>query len=351
MDPTTRVLILPGLYSSGPEHWQSRWEAEHPGFVRVEQRDWETPDRREWVETLDRAITGVAADPSPVVLVAHSLGCCLVAHWAAAHRGPIRGALLVAPSDVEAAGFPAGPTGFAPMPIAPLPFPSLLVASTDDPYLPLSRAEHFAQCWGSRLEVLGPLGHINSASGLGSWPAGFAILRELLAPAERPVTITQACVRATLAGRKSQIRQPVAKGEEECPSGRPGDRLWVREPWSIPRELESAPPEPARREIRYAADGGPEPPDGWRPPREMPRWASRLTLEIQRVRSEPVQAISETDLLAEGGMWREGSPPGPPDAERAGFARWWSEVNARRGTTWERNPRVWVIEFRPVTML
>jgi len=172
----TRILILPGLYSSGPEHWQSRWEAEH-GFVRVEQCDWETPDRQEWVETLDRAI---AADASPVVLVAHSLGCCLVAHWAAAHRGPVRGAFLVAPSDVEAEGFPAGVTGFAPMPTARLPFPSLLVASTDDEYLTLSRAEYFAKCWGARLEVLGPLGHINSASGLGSWPEGFALLRELL---------------------------------------------------------------------------------------------------------------------------------------------------------------------------
>jgi uncharacterized protein len=188
MESATRVLILPGLSNSGPEHWQSRWEAEHPGFVRVEQRDWETPDRREWVEILDRVIAGsagTAEDTSPVVLVAHSLGCCLVAHWAAAHSGPIQGALLVAPSDVEAEGFPTGVTGFAPMPTARLPFPSLLVASTDDPYLTVPRAEHFASHWGARLEVLGPLGHINSASGLGSWPEGFALLRALLEPAER----------------------------------------------------------------------------------------------------------------------------------------------------------------------
>ncbi len=176
-----RVLLLPGLYNSGPEHWQTHWQAEHPEFVRVEQRDWETPDRREWVETLQRAI---AADPGPAVLVAHSAACSLVAHWAAAHPESvqtIRGALLAAPADVDAPGFPSGPTGFAPMPLAPLPFPSIVVASTNDEYVTLPRAAQLALAWGSRLEVLGALGHINSASNLGSWPEGFALLRELCA--------------------------------------------------------------------------------------------------------------------------------------------------------------------------
>jgi len=174
--PTPRVLLLPGLYDSGPEHWQSHWEAENPSFLRVRQRDWETPDRREWVETLHQAIS---AEPGPVVLVAHSLACCLVAHWAAAHRGNVQGALLVAPSDVEAPTYPTGTTGFAPMPLARLSFRSIVVASTNDEYVTLARAEHFAAAWGSRLEVAGPLGHINSASRLGSWPEGWSLLREL----------------------------------------------------------------------------------------------------------------------------------------------------------------------------
>ena len=178
MAAETRVLLLPGLYNSGPEHWQTHWQAEHPELVRVEQRDWETPDLREWVETLQRAIVAV---PGPVVLVAHSAACSLVAHWAAAHQGNIRGALLVAPADVEAPSFPSGTTGFAPMPLAPLPLPSILVASTNDEYVTLPRAAQFALAWGSRLEVLGALGHINSASNLGSWPEGFALLRELCA--------------------------------------------------------------------------------------------------------------------------------------------------------------------------
>jgi predicted alpha/beta hydrolase family esterase len=179
MTAEPRVLLIPGLWNSGPQHWQSHWEAAYPSFVRLQQRDWETPDRQEWVETLQRAI---AAEPGPVVLAAHSLGCCLVAHWAAAHQGNVQGALLVAPSDVEAPSYPQGPTGFAPMPLERLPFPSLVVASTDDEYVSLDRAEQFAKAWGSRLEVVGPLGHINSASNLGLWPRGFALLRELMEP-------------------------------------------------------------------------------------------------------------------------------------------------------------------------
>jgi len=185
MSATPRVVLIPGLWDSGPEHWQTYWKAEHPSFVRIRQRDWETPDRQEWVETLHQAIV---ADPGPVVLAAHSLGCCLVAHWAAAtylYSGPdgggnVQGALLVAPSDVDAPTYPSGTTGFTPMPLASLPFPSIVVASTNDEYLELARAEQFAAAWGSRLEVVGPLGHINSASRLGSWPQGFALLRELL---------------------------------------------------------------------------------------------------------------------------------------------------------------------------
>lgn len=172
-----RVLILPGLSSSGPDHWQTRWELEQPSFRRVGQQDWDTPDRAEWVAALQ---TAVAQSSAPAVFVAHSLACCLVAHWARAHRGPIRGALLVAPSDVEAPSFPGGTSGFSPMPLARLPFPSIVVASTDDRWVSLSRARHFADAWGSRLEVAGPLGHINSESRLGSWPRGFALLREIM---------------------------------------------------------------------------------------------------------------------------------------------------------------------------
>jgi predicted alpha/beta hydrolase family esterase len=173
----TRVLILAGLYDSGPEHWQSYWERTLPDVARVNQRDWDTPDREEWVATLERAVAEHGPD---VVLVGHSTGCALIAFWAAATARAVRGALIVAPSDTEAASYPKGPTGWRPMPMARLPFPSIVVASTDDEYVTIGRARSFAEAWGSMFVNIGPAGHINSASALGDWPLGRELLAELV---------------------------------------------------------------------------------------------------------------------------------------------------------------------------
>jgi predicted alpha/beta hydrolase family esterase len=131
----------------------------------------------EWVETLDRAIGAAAGD---VVLAAHSLGCATVAHWAstadASARGKVRGALLVAPSDVEAPHYPEGTVGFRPMPLERLTFPTIVVASRNDIWITFARAESFARAWGSRLVDVGDRGHINSDSNLGAWPEGQALL-------------------------------------------------------------------------------------------------------------------------------------------------------------------------------
>lgn len=172
------VLILPGLYDSGASHWQSQWEALHLGFRRVVQRDWIAPRCRDWVETLDRAVAEEVLGP---VLVAHSAGCALVAHWAATGTPRAKAALLVAPSDPAAPSFPAEPSGFTPMPMARLPFPSIVVASRDDPYVSSSRARECAEAWGSRFVDAGEAGHLNGDSGLGEWPLGFALLAELRA--------------------------------------------------------------------------------------------------------------------------------------------------------------------------
>jgi len=173
-----RVLNVPGLWNSGPKHWQSHWEAADPSIVRVEQRDWDHPRREEWVAAIDRAV--LAAGPS-VVLAGHSLGCSAIAFWARETRLPVRGALLVAPSDSEAKDYPKEPVGFQPMPLWPLPFPSITVASTDDPYVTLARARAFAAAWRSELVVAGALGHLNSDSDLGMWPQGQALIARLLA--------------------------------------------------------------------------------------------------------------------------------------------------------------------------
>ncbi|MDR9751632.1 alpha/beta hydrolase [Pseudomonas sp. SZMC_28357] len=175
---TVRVLILPGLYNSGETHWQSHWERQFSGLLRVEQQDWETPIAADWVERLNDVI---AADESEVVLVAHSLACTLITRWAQHYSNSrqVRGALLVAPSDTEAASYPPGTQGFTPMSTERLPFPSIVVASNDDPYVTPARAEAFAKAWGSELVWLQKAGHINGQTGYGSWPQGVELVRRL----------------------------------------------------------------------------------------------------------------------------------------------------------------------------
>lgn len=173
----TRALILPGLHDSGPGHWQSRWEAQDETLLRVIQDDWETPHCADWIARLDQALALTGPD---TVLVAHSAGCALVAHWAVGESSSrIRGALLVAPSDPEAPSFPSGPTGFAPIPMLRLRFRSIVVASSNDPYVTPSRARTFATAWNSDFVIIGEAGHINTDSGLGDWPEGLALLNTL----------------------------------------------------------------------------------------------------------------------------------------------------------------------------
>ena len=135
--------------------------------------------QRDWVATLERAVELSGPD---VVLVGHSTSCALVAFWAAHTARTVRGALLVAPSDIEAASYPVGPTGWQPMPMGRLPCPSVVVISDDDEYVSVARATAFAEAWGSSLVNIGAAGHINSASGLGDWPAGRALLERLIHP-------------------------------------------------------------------------------------------------------------------------------------------------------------------------
>ena len=170
------VLILPGLGNSGEGHWQTLWEKEY-NFIRVQQRDWDTPVQREWIETIDRKISEL--NTTDVLLVGHSLACCTVAFWAARYNRKIKGALLVAPSDTDAATYPPGTSGFMPMPLNKLPFPSIAVASTDDYYVTYDRARYFAYAWGSELVSIGPAGHINVAAGFGNFEKGIEWLKRL----------------------------------------------------------------------------------------------------------------------------------------------------------------------------
>ena len=175
-----RYLILPGWQGSPAEHWQSHWQRSLPNSVRVEQAHWLNPSRADWVAALNDAL---AADPRPVILIAHSLGCVTVAHWA--QHAPaellrrVRGALLVAPADVERPGCPAPLQNFAPIARVWLPFPSLLIGSDNDAAASAVRAIELGRQWGSEVVILRGAGHINVQSGHHQWEQGFAYLYRL----------------------------------------------------------------------------------------------------------------------------------------------------------------------------
>ena len=176
------VLILPGWQNSGPAHWQSLWESGHH-HVRVEQHDWQRPLRGDWIARLEDVVQDhtVNAPDEPITLVAHSLGCLLVAAWAEISRNAHRVgcAMLVAPGDVEREALRPVLTSWSPIASTRLPFPSLLVGSQNDPYCSFERARSFADAWGSDFIDYGQCGHINGESGLGDWPQGHEMLLAL----------------------------------------------------------------------------------------------------------------------------------------------------------------------------
>ena len=167
------VLVVPGLNGSGPAHWQS-WIEGLIGAQRVHQDDWSRPDIDSWSARVEAAI---GAQARPVWLVAHSFGC--LASVVAASRQPdrIAGALLVAPASPDRFGITSR------IPDTVLPFPAVLAASRNDPWMKFMSAAHWADRWGARLVDLGEAGHVNPESGHGPWPAGLELFRQLQASA------------------------------------------------------------------------------------------------------------------------------------------------------------------------
>ena len=175
-----QVLIIPGLYGSEAQHWQSQWEADIVDARRVHQADLANPDRDVW---LARLVEEVKRAPG-AILVGHSLGATLIAHLAEHHPDlPVGGALLVAPADPDLRR-PRVPgiASFAPLPVSAFPFPAVLVASRTDPHMSQERANVIANLWEASFLDAGDAGHINVASGHGAWPEGRLLLDRLLAP-------------------------------------------------------------------------------------------------------------------------------------------------------------------------
>ena len=178
------VLIVPGLRDDVPEHWQTLLEAKLPKAACVPRMERDKLSCAAWVAELDRSLARIEG---PVILVAHSGGVMMVVHWAQKHERPIHGALLAAPPDFETPlpeGYPTQEVlrqnGWLPTPRSPLPFPSIVAASTNDPLGRYDRVAELATAWGSRIVNVGAVGHLNPASGFGEWPRAEALIRELL---------------------------------------------------------------------------------------------------------------------------------------------------------------------------
>jgi len=176
-------IIVPGLYNSNPDHWQSIWQTQFPDdFYRVNQLDWSTPRCSDWVETLEQELQKF--NLSDLILVGHSLGCIAIANWSERYKHIIKGALLVAPADAEDENFLDSVSGFAPISLRPMPFPTLVVSSLDDPYTNPDRAMFLARSWGSEFLGMYKAGHINEISGYGNWPFGLELIEKVKSLAE-----------------------------------------------------------------------------------------------------------------------------------------------------------------------
>lgn len=165
-----RVLVAPGLHGSGPAHWQSRWEALFPSFERIEQEDWDDPDLHAWSRQVDRV--RAQDDSRPVLIAAHSFGSLATVASVARNPANVAGILLVAPADPAKFGLACT------VPQKTLPVRSIMLASSNDPWMASDRALSWARRWGSEFVDLGPLGHVNAESGLGDWPTGLHYLRK-----------------------------------------------------------------------------------------------------------------------------------------------------------------------------
>jgi len=177
------VLIVPGLREHVAEHWQTLLEARLSKVRSVPPLETDKLDCMARVRAIQQQLEQI---DGPVILVAHSAGVLMVAHWAAHYSRPIKGALLAAPPDLDAtwpANYPSPETlrsnGWDPLPKAPLPFRSLVAASTNDHLASLDAATRLAQGWGAELLNLGNVGHLNPAAGFGDWPMAEELILEL----------------------------------------------------------------------------------------------------------------------------------------------------------------------------
>ena len=177
------VLIVPGLRDHVADHWQSLLAARLPRSRTVPPLGRNNLDLAARVEAIEREAVAIEG---PLIIVAHSAGALMVVHWAAQTRRHVLGALLVTPPDLAwplPDGYPAfralEASGWIPTPRVPLPFPTIVAASRNDPLAVFADVAAMAEEWGAKLEDLGEVGHLNPASGHGSWPRAEHLIEDL----------------------------------------------------------------------------------------------------------------------------------------------------------------------------
>jgi uncharacterized protein len=170
-----QYLTIPGYGGSSSEHWQSYFEKKLSNCKRIEQKDWEKPICDDWINQIDKEV--LHFKESNVILIAHSLGGIALVHWANKFRRLIKGAMIVAPADIENPYQDLSLESFIPIPQNTLSFPSVLIASSNDPWATIERSKFFSDCWGSTFINIGNAGHINVDSGHYQWDQGLDILK------------------------------------------------------------------------------------------------------------------------------------------------------------------------------
>ncbi len=172
-----KYFIIPGYSKNTDAHWQSVWANVLPNAQVIEQDKWEGVHKDDWINRIEETLAN--EDLSQIILIGHSLGVATILHWVKQYGHKVRGVLLVAPTDIDDLAEPIEAYGFNPMPLEKLPFPSIIIASENDVWISLKRANEYAELWGSEIVNVGKLGHINADSNLGEWQVGQGILKQL----------------------------------------------------------------------------------------------------------------------------------------------------------------------------
>ncbi|WOT04374.1 RBBP9/YdeN family alpha/beta hydrolase [Shewanella youngdeokensis] len=178
------IVFVAGYGNSTKGHWQHSWSqkvSDSYNSYWVEQADWDNPNCADWIDALNVLVQSLQG---PILLVSHSLGGSTIVEWshkyAATGAANVLGAFMVAVPDVNSEHFPKAITGYGDAPSVKLPFPSLMLASTNDPYATLASTQKMVKQWGCRLTVMGELKHINAESNLGLWPEGYQLLTDFI---------------------------------------------------------------------------------------------------------------------------------------------------------------------------